>query len=170
MGSVLSIDYGSKRIGIAFSDPKRIFAFPYGILENKDFNYICSQIKDIACEKEVDLIIVGVPYDQRVKNKNPESSKHPAQNGRGSLSKAERQHIDKSQKNNKPSMETIILEFISKLEKNINIPITTVDESYSSFMAEENLKNCNLSSKKSRKHIDTEAARLLLEEFIQKNN
>ena len=63
MGSILSIDYGLKRIGVAFSDPTRTFAFPLGNIENKNFNYVLSKIENIIKEKEIDLIIVGMPLN-----------------------------------------------------------------------------------------------------------
>ena len=138
MSSILSVDYGLKRIGLAVTDPNRTFAFPHGIVENKNFDFVLSHLKEIIAEKEIDLIIVGVPYNMR----------------------------DKSSDN---KMAKIVKEFISKLKEVTKVPVLAVDERLSSFMAEENLKECNLSTKKSKKFIDAEAARLLLQEFIEKN-
>ncbi len=147
MGSILSIDYGLKRIGIAVSDPQRIFAFPQDFIENKNFTFVASRIKEIIREREINLIIIGLPHDQRVKSQEL-----------------------KTQKQKKPSMQNIILDFAKALQKQLKIPIKTIDESFSSFIANENLKECNISSKKSRGLIDSEAARLILEDFIQQNN
>lgn len=137
MGSILSIDYGLKRIGLAVSDSSRSFAFPYGVIENKNFNFVLSSIKNIVDEKEIDLIIVGRPYHKKLENQK--------------------------------SMEELVCEFITKLKASINVSIETVDERFSSFLAEENLKESGLSLKKSKRFVDTEAARLLLEEFLQKS-
>lgn len=139
MGSILSIDYGTKRIGLAVSDPSRIFAFPCGVLENNNLKDVLSNIKNIISEKDIDLIIVGMPYDmnQNIKNQDGQMAK-------------------------------IVQAFIKKLKEEITISVETVDERLSSFIAEERLKESGLSSKKSKKFVDEEAARLLLEEFIQK--
>lgn len=134
MGTVLAIDYGLKRVGLAVSDPGRTFAFPCDVIENKNSDYLVSQINNLILKKDVDLILIGMPY-------NPKSEKK--------------------------SMESVVQNFINKLKKSTNIPIKTVDERLSSFAANENLKEAGLSAKKSKKYIDSEAARLLLEEFIQ---
>lgn len=63
MGSILSLDYGLKRIGVAFSDPMRSFAFRYGKIENKNLTFTLSEIKKIIEEKETDLIIIGLPLN-----------------------------------------------------------------------------------------------------------
>lgn len=141
MGSILAIDYGLKRIGLAVSDPNRVFAFPCGAIENKNFDFVLSNIKNIILEKEVDLIIIGMPYDQRSKigDQKPEKNK----------------------------MEKLICEFIKKIKNTIDISIEAVDERFSSFIANENLKERGISAKKSRTFVDTEAARILLEEFIR---
>lgn len=144
MGSILSIDYGTKRIGLAISDPTRNFAFPCGVIQNKGLKHVLSCIGDIVIQKEIDLIIVGIPYDQRSKEVKKQASKR------------------------KESMEETVCKFIEQLKKEIKIPVETIDESLSSFAAEERLKE-TLSSKDLKKFVDQEAARILLEEFIQKS-
>lgn len=134
MGSILAIDYGLKRIGLAISDPDRVFAFPLKVLENKGFNFIVSSINDIIDERSVDLIIIGIPYS-----------------------------INK----NKSKMEDIVSDFVKKIEKEIKIPVKTIDEKLSSFSAEENLKERGISARKFKEYVDMEAARLLLNEFLK---
>lgn len=135
MGCVLAIDYGLKRIGVAVSDPERIFAFPCKVVENKNLKFVLEEIKNLILEKEVDLVVVGIPY-QRSEKRN--------------------------------SMEETVNEFIEKLSKEISVSIEKVDESYTSFIANENLKECNISARNSKKLVDAEAARLILEEFLNK--
>ena len=142
MGSVLSIDYGLKRIGLAISDPLRKFAFPLTVLENKGFTYVLSSIKEIIKDREIELIIIGIPYNL--------NSKMGGQNV-----------------NSKNDMQETIEKFVEKLQKDIKVSIKKVDERYSSFLAEENLKEAGLNSKKSKSFVDLEAARLLLEEFLK---
>lgn len=138
MGAILAIDYGLKRIGLAVSDPSRTFAFPHGVIENKNFDFVLSYIDKVVLEKEIDLIIVGMPYNMPGINK-PEGE-----------------------------MVKNVEKFIEKLKGTVKISVETVDERLSSFMAEENLKERGKSTKKLKELVDIEAARLLLEEFIQK--
>jgi putative Holliday junction resolvase len=139
MGSILAIDYGLKRVGLAISDPERSFAFPCDVIENKNFNYLIAQISNLILEKEVDLILIGMPYNMNKSNSDV----------------------------TKNEMEKNVELFIKQLQKSIKVPLKTVDERLSSFAAEEKLREAGISAKKSKKYIDSEAARLLLEEFIQ---
>ena len=136
MGVILAVDYGLKRVGLAISDPERVFAFPCNVIENKSFDYLISQINDLILERDVELILIGMPY-----NMNATSIKN--------------------------EMEKNVEQFIKKLQKIIKIPVKIVDERLSSFAAEEKLREAGVSAKKSKKYIDSEAARLLLEEFLQ---
>lgn len=140
MGSVLSIDYGLKRIGLAISDPLRNFAFPLTVIENKSYEFVLNSIIQIIKEKEVEVIIVGIPYDASGRKVN----------------------IPKQ----KQSMQDIIEDFINRLKHTISIPIEKVDERYSSFSAEENLKDAGINSRSSKRFVDMEAARLILEDFL----
>jgi len=58
---VLAIDYGSKRIGIAISDPFRLFPSITITLTN-DKN-IFSELLKMISEKNIDKIILGYPDD-----------------------------------------------------------------------------------------------------------
>ena len=136
MGGILSIDYGLKRIGLAISDESRSFAFPCGVIENKNFQFVLLNIKKIIDEKNINLVIVGMPYNMNKENTT------------------------------KSEVMVLVEKFVNKLQESINIPVETIDERLSSFSAEEKLKELGLSAKKSKKFIDTEAARLILEEYL----
>ena len=60
MKRILGIDYGSRRIGIAVSDPLRIIAKGVSVVENSPG--AVKQIREIAREYDVEKIIVGMPY------------------------------------------------------------------------------------------------------------
>jgi putative Holliday junction resolvase len=61
-GRIMAIDYGTKRVGIAFSDPLRIFATPHSVLENAGFEALLLQIKELIKTQAVSLVLVGMPY------------------------------------------------------------------------------------------------------------
>jgi putative Holliday junction resolvase len=59
---ILSIDYGSKRIGLALSDPLLIFAYAYKTIINDD--KLWYNLDRVIKEKEVAKIILGIPYQE----------------------------------------------------------------------------------------------------------
>lgn len=69
---ILSIDYGLKRVGLALSDPLKIFAYPYKTIIN-DHNFFGELVKLIK-EQSIIKIILGLPdadnkSTQEVRNK-----------------------------------------------------------------------------------------------------
>ncbi len=60
-GAVLGIDYGSRRIGLAVSDPARIFAFPAGFLARHGKERDLTALRELVEEREVVQIVVGLP-------------------------------------------------------------------------------------------------------------
>ncbi len=63
MYRILAIDYGSKRIGLALSDPLCIIAKPYATLENISFEQIFEKLALIIREQAVGKIVLGLPYN-----------------------------------------------------------------------------------------------------------
>jgi putative Holliday junction resolvase len=59
-GRVMGIDYGSRRVGIAVSDPLRIVTRGAGVLENGPG--LAEAIAAIVRREEVVLIVVGMPF------------------------------------------------------------------------------------------------------------
>jgi putative Holliday junction resolvase len=60
---ILAIDYGTKRIGIAISDPLGIFATPRGIIENGP--RAIDEIKALILSENVSTVIIGIPRTLR---------------------------------------------------------------------------------------------------------
>ena len=61
MGRILAIDYGEQRIGLALSDPLKIFASPYKTIINKNKDHSINLIENIIKIEDVELIVVGLP-------------------------------------------------------------------------------------------------------------
>lgn len=59
-GRVLSIDYGTKRVGIAISDPMRIIAQGVTTLGNDET--LIEELSTLARQQEVSRIVIGMPY------------------------------------------------------------------------------------------------------------
>jgi putative Holliday junction resolvase len=58
---VLGIDHGSKRMGIALSDPSGMIAQPLEFIPAEPFADFLSRLKTILKEKQVEQILVGMP-------------------------------------------------------------------------------------------------------------
>ena len=58
MGRIIGIDYGVKRIGLAVTDPLKIFASPLITVSPGEFD---NYIKDYLKTDEVDAFVIGYP-------------------------------------------------------------------------------------------------------------
>jgi len=63
MGRILAVDPGEKRIGLAISDPSSTIARALTVINHVSLNADCDVITRLARENEVELIIVGAPFD-----------------------------------------------------------------------------------------------------------
>ncbi len=59
--NILAVDYGQKRIGLAFKARDLEVIFPYGIIINNNIDDSVEKLKDLILEKHVDLVIFGLP-------------------------------------------------------------------------------------------------------------
>ena len=62
MISVLGLDIGSKRIGVAGCDRTGLIATGLTTIDNKSFGYVTEQLGQIIRQREVTLLVVGLPY------------------------------------------------------------------------------------------------------------
>jgi putative Holliday junction resolvase len=58
MGRILAIDFGTKRVGLAVTDPLRIIASPLETVHAKD---VIQYIKDYDATEGIDEIVLGMP-------------------------------------------------------------------------------------------------------------
>ena len=61
MGRVLGLDFGTRRIGAAVSDPRRLIATPLEVHERRDPVQDARHYRDLIREHEVDQIVIGLP-------------------------------------------------------------------------------------------------------------
>ncbi len=59
----MALDYGEVRIGVAFSDPLGIIASGYETYVRKELTRDLAYFYDLAKQKEVDTIIIGLPIN-----------------------------------------------------------------------------------------------------------
>jgi putative Holliday junction resolvase len=58
---ILALDHGSKRIGVALSDELKLIAQPLEYISAEPFASFLARLKELLREKEVELILVGLP-------------------------------------------------------------------------------------------------------------
>ena len=58
---ILALDHGTKRIGVAVSDELKTIATPLEFIPAEPFAGFLDRLKEILREKEVELILVGMP-------------------------------------------------------------------------------------------------------------
>ena len=70
MGRILAIDYGSKRVGVAVTDPIKIIATGLETVHSKDIE---EYLKQYVEKEDVELFVVGDP--KKLNNQPSESKK-----------------------------------------------------------------------------------------------
>ena len=58
---ILGIDHGTKRMGLAVSDELGMLAHPLEFVPAEPFAAFLTRLKEVIREKEIELIIVGLP-------------------------------------------------------------------------------------------------------------
>ena len=58
---ILALDHGTKRIGVAVSDEMKMIAQPLEFIPAEPFAGFLARLKELIREKEVELILVGMP-------------------------------------------------------------------------------------------------------------
>ena len=132
-GKFLGIDYGEKRVGIAISDPLRIFASPYKTILYKSKSQLFEEIEKIIIDENIVFSVVGLPIGM---------------NGQVTLQTSE--------------VNNFINDFI---KKNI-VPVEKIDERLSSVQAIKLLNHQGIKPSKNKSLIDSTAAAIILQSFL----
>lgn len=61
-GRILALDYGTKRIGVALSDPLKLFAKPHSVIPNTNWEEVLQALQELISSQSVAYIVVGMPY------------------------------------------------------------------------------------------------------------
>lgn len=136
---ILGLDLGTKKCGIAITDPLQILSSPLTTIfyENKNFDYLINEIKKIIEEKKpIEKIILGI-----------------TKNIDGTLS----------------NMGKIVMNFYKQLKKEIQIKVILIDEKNTSKDSEYIMSQMNLKRKKKKESRDAIAAQKILENYLLNN-
>jgi putative Holliday junction resolvase len=64
MSRILAIDLGSKRIGLAMTDPLSMIASPYKTLHYRSDKHLISEILGIVQANAVETVVIGLPLNE----------------------------------------------------------------------------------------------------------
>ena len=129
----LAIDYGSKRIGLALSDPTGTLARPLPFLLAKADAKLAREVAALAQQEQATLILLGLPRHMN-----------------GSLGEA----------------AAAVQAFAAVLEKTTKVPVKLVDERLSTVQASRQLRESGRDARAQRSLIDSEAAAVLLQGYL----
>lgn len=74
-GPVIGIDYGTRRIGVAASDPRRMTAFPVAVVEVGEDMW--DQLGEIIAARGATLVVVGLPVGlSGVEGRSAQAARH----------------------------------------------------------------------------------------------
>lgn len=137
---IMGLDYGSKTVGVAVSDPMLITAQGLEIIRRKDENKLrqtLARIEEIIAEYEVGEIVVGFP-----KNMNNSVG------DRGELS----------------------LEFKDKLERRTGLPVFMWDERLSTVEADKVMMDAGVRRENRKDFVDKIAATIILQGYLDRRS
>ncbi|HMD14029.1 MAG TPA: Holliday junction resolvase RuvX [Bacteroidota bacterium] len=132
---ILGLDYGSKRIGVAVSDPLRIIAKGISVIEQSPS--MMEQLGMLVSSYDIGEIVVGMPL---------------------TLKGEKRQTAEEVEK------------FINRLHEAFSIPVVSIDERFTSRLAQETIRLMGVKKKQRqvKKTIDMTAAALILQQYLDR--
>jgi putative Holliday junction resolvase len=140
--SIICLDIGTKRIGVAKSDELGLAAHPLTVIERKNLEHDLARVIELCQEHETDRIVVGLPLDEE-----------------GNVG-ASAEKVLRFVRVLKQSIVALGLE----------IPVETWDERYSTASAEEMLIDADVSRAKRRRVVDKLAAAKILQDYMENKN
>jgi len=135
---IMGLDFGSKTVGVAISDPLLITAQGIEIIRRKEENKLrqtLARIEELIVEYEVGEIVLGLP-----KNMNA------TEGVRAELTN----------------------EFREKLERRTGLPVTMWDERLTTVAADKAMMEAGIRREKRKDYVDMIAATLILQGYLDR--
>ena len=133
---ILGLDYGSRTVGVAVSDPLGITAQPVEIVRRKEENKLrrtLARIEELAGEYQAELFVLGLP-----KNMNSTLG----------------ERAEKS------------LEFGRMLERRTGLPVVMWDERLTTVAADAVMRETGVRREERKDYVDEIAAMLILQGYL----
>ena len=132
----MGLDFGSKTVGVAISDPLLITAQGIEIIRRKEENKLrqtLARIEELIVEYQVEEIVLGLP-----KNMNA----------------TEGVRVE------------LTNEFREKLERRTGLPVTMWDERLTTVAADKTMMEAGIRREKRKEYVDMIAATLILQGYL----
>jgi putative holliday junction resolvase len=136
-GRLLSIDLGTKKVGVAVSDEVQFTIRHIGILKRQSWKNFLKEVSAFVNELDAKALVIGLPYNS-----------------------------DGSESDMSADARRIARNFSLSLD----IPIFLQDERVTTYEARSNLWKLGASEKEMREKLDSEAAAIILSDFIEQRN
>lgn len=136
---IMGLDYGSKTVGVAITDPLGMTAQPLETITRKSENKLrrtLARIEEIVREKNVREIVLGLPLNM---------------DGTGG---------ERAEKT---------LEFRDMLERRLKIEVRMQDERLTTVEADEILNEMDIPRNERKNYIDKIAASIILRDYLNQN-
>lgn len=133
---IMGLDFGSKTVGVAISDPLLITAQGIEIIRRKDENKLrqtLARIEELIQEYEVKEIVLGLP-------KNMNDTEGPR--------------------------VMMTMEFKEKLERRTGLPVHTWDERLTTVAADKTMMEAGVRRENRKEYVDKIAAVLILQGYL----
>ncbi len=148
----LGVDFGKAKVGLAIADSETRIAFSYGVLKND--RDLIKNLKKIIEKKGIKKIIIGTTGVETPQRGVSEGSKDML-------------FYRKTPQRGVSTRQNKGFKGFASLLKKLNIPVEFQSEIFSTQMAERNLKERG--AKKIKRFDDQEAARIILQSWLEKN-
>lgn len=133
---IMGLDYGSKTVGVAISDPTGTIATGIEIIRRKDENHLrqtLARIEELIEEYEVTQIVLGLP-----KNMN----------------------------NTEGRRVELTMEFKDKLERRTALPVHMYDERLTTVIADKTMMEQGVRRENRKEYVDKIAATIILQDYL----
>ena len=133
---IMGLDYGSKTVGVAISDPDEIIANGIEIIRRKDENKLrqtLARIEELIEEYDVQKIVLGLP-----KNMN----------------------------NTEGFRVEATMEFKEKLERRTNLQVDMYDERLTTVIADKTMMEAGVRRENRKEYVDMIAATIILQDYL----
>ncbi len=135
----IALDVGTKRIGVAITDPLGIFAQPLMVIERKGMGSDCALIFRLVRDNEATHLIFGIPYND---------DGEPILQAKGIFELKDKvTHLLK--------------------QKKLEVMIETTDETMTTHEAHEEMKNAGIKHSQRKSVIDKIAAVMILRSWME---
>lgn len=137
---IMALDFGSKTVGVAVSDPLLLTAQGIEIIRRKEENKLrktLARIEELIVEYGVTKIVLGLPLNM-------------------DDTKGERAELS--------------LQFKESLERRTGLDVTMWDERLTTVEADDIMNEAGIKGKDRKEYVDMIAAQIILEDYMRTNN